>query len=143
MSEVPAELEEERGSGGEYLLRVASGTGPSLGGPSVFLLEVHALGASCDGDVVVVGVVPLLLRNSRVTSPNLQLDPVSRVAPCIQAIVGSAQLDLTVSLVDVPELVGAEPGALGVTSTKADEGTIARGSSPQGKTLGIIAVRVN
>jgi hypothetical protein len=31
-----------------YLLRVASGTSPSLGGPSVFLLEVHALGYGID-----------------------------------------------------------------------------------------------
>lgn len=101
------------------------------------------MGTSGDGDVVVVGVVPLLLRNSRVTSPDLQLDPVSRVAPRIQAIVGSAQLDLAVSLVDVPELVGAEPGALGVTSAEEDQGPIGRRPGTQRKTLGVVSIRVD
>ena len=113
-------------------------------------------------------VVPLLLRSIRVTSPNLQLDPVSREAPSIKAIVGPGQLDLAVPLLNLPELVGAKSRTLDVTRSAAkrrsgrvrctpdrisfdqvdshsqtDEGPIAGGSRGERETLGVVPIGVD
>lgn len=83
---------------------------------------VETLSTTSDGNSVVTGQVPCLLRQTRVRLPYLGRDVVGRVGSCVEGIVGTGNDNRARSWVDIPSsgrgaITDLERGATGNLDT--------------------------
>jgi len=93
-----------RGDSDPDLLWVSTRALPGLNNDLVLFPEVEALISTGDSNVVIIGVVPSLLEETRETSPQFGGNSIPRVAARIETEVGAVKLDLTRTPSDIEEL---------------------------------------